>query len=58
MLTKGINAVWEAKHGPHIVFTDVIITKMGLVDTIQQNFDCSFTITQLWMMTRQDREEK
>ena len=45
MLTKGINAVWEAKHGPHIVFTDVIITKMGLVDTIQQNFDCSFTIT-------------
>jgi hypothetical protein len=51
-----VNKVWEAAHGPHVVFFSMEVLNIGEICCHSQTFECNLEITLSWMMTQYDKE--
>ena len=55
-LVFGVYCHWTPPQGPHQVFVDVDIEQLDRIDTVNQTFTSSFTVTQSWLWSEEDEE--
>ena len=55
-LVFGVYLHWTPNQGPHQVFVDVDIEQLDKINTVNQTFRSSFTVTQSWLWSKEDEE--
>ena len=54
---RKITRYWEKDQGPHQVFVDIYIERFDKIDTPNQIFSASFTVTQTWLCSEEDQRK-